>query len=188
LVHYILEANEENILTSTSAAKEVSAGTDLSQAVQFTAESWRRVSTKSIRDCFAHCGFKHSDFEMPKKANSESDTILEAQHVRNYEDFSCTNNRLQCYNENEDYEEATVEQIAAEHQMASVDQETDKNDTTKREQMTNQDATKFIARLWLYSTQEGNEGSPVSALETCVDFAQLQSINITWYIQLIPNC
>jgi hypothetical protein len=46
--------------------------------------------------------------------------------------------------------------------------------------VTNQDARKFIAGLQLYFMQEGNEGSPVSALETWADFVQLQSIKRTW--------
>jgi hypothetical protein len=46
--------------------------------------------------------------------------------------------------------------------------------------VTNQDVRKFIAGLWLYFMQEGNEGSPISALETCADFVQLQSIKRTW--------
>jgi hypothetical protein len=45
--------------------------------------------------------------------------------------------------------------------------------------MTNQDARKFIAGLQLYFMQEGNEGSPISALETCADFVELQSIKRT---------
>jgi hypothetical protein len=39
---------------------------------------------------------------------------------------------------------------------------------------------KFIAGLRLYFMQEDNEGSPTSALETCADFVQLQSIKKTW--------
>jgi hypothetical protein len=39
LVNYILEAVQENLLTS-SAAKEVSARIDLLQAAQFIADSW----------------------------------------------------------------------------------------------------------------------------------------------------
>jgi hypothetical protein len=58
LVNYILEAIEENLLTS-STAKEVSARIDLLQAVQFITNSWGRVSTKTIQNCFAKCGFKH---------------------------------------------------------------------------------------------------------------------------------
>jgi hypothetical protein len=45
--------------------------------------------------------------------------------------------------------------------------------------VTNQDVRKFTAWLWLNSMQEGNEGSPISALETCADFVHLQSINRT---------
>jgi hypothetical protein len=52
---------------------------------------------------------------MPDKADSENDVILEMQHIGNY-DVSCINNSLQCYNENEDCEDAVVEQIEAKHQ------------------------------------------------------------------------
>jgi hypothetical protein len=51
---------------------------------------------------------------VPDKADRENDFILEMHH-RNYEEFSCIDNSLQCYNENEDCEDA-VEQIAAKHQ------------------------------------------------------------------------
>jgi hypothetical protein len=55
---------------------------------------------------------------MPDKADSEND-ILEMHHVGNYEDFSCMDNSLQCYNENEDCEDEIVEQIAAKHEKTS---------------------------------------------------------------------
>jgi hypothetical protein len=87
---------------------------------------------------------------------------------------------LECYNENEDCEDAIVEYIPAKHQKTSEFQKTDEDDTTKHEWMTNQDTRIIIAGLWLYLMQKGNEGSPVSALETCADFVQLQSIKITW--------
>jgi hypothetical protein len=43
-------------------------------------------------------------------------------HVGN-NDFTCIDNRLQCCDENEDSEEATIEQIAAKHQKTSEDRE-----------------------------------------------------------------
>jgi hypothetical protein len=89
LVNYILEAIQENLLTSSSTAKEVSARIDLLQAIQFIADSWQRVSTKTIQNCFARCGFKHSYLEMLNKADSENDIILEIHHGGNYEQFSC---------------------------------------------------------------------------------------------------
>jgi hypothetical protein len=117
---------------------------------------------------------------MPDKDNSENDVILEMHHVENYEEFSCINNSLQSYNENEDCEDAIVEQIAAKHQKISEYHNTNEDDTTKHERVTNQDARNFIAGLRLYFMQEGNEGSPIPALETCADFVQLQSIKIPW--------
>jgi hypothetical protein len=104
---------------------------------------------------------------------------LEIHHVRNYEEFSCIHSSLQCYNKNEDCEEAIVEQISAEHNKTSEAQESDEDDTTERERVTDQDARQSIAGLRLDFMQEGNEGSPVSALETCADFIHLQSIKRT---------
>jgi hypothetical protein len=179
LVNCILEAIEENLLTSSSAAKEVNARIDLLQAAQFIADSWRRVSTKTTQNCFAHC--KHPDLEMPNKADSESDIVLEIHHVGNYEEFLYIDSSLQSCNENEDCEEAIVEQITANHQKTSEDQESDEDDTTKHERVTNQEARKFIARLQFYFfMQAGSEGSPISALETCADFVQLHSLKRTW--------
>jgi hypothetical protein len=67
LVNFIREATQENVLVSTSAAKKVSARIDLLQAVQFIADSWERVSTKTIQNCFVYCGFKHSRLENAKE-------------------------------------------------------------------------------------------------------------------------
>jgi hypothetical protein len=51
---------------------------------------------------------------------------------------------------------------------------------TERRRGINQDARKCtrIAGLRLYFMQEGNEGSPISALETCADFVQTQPHSI----------
>jgi hypothetical protein len=49
---------------------------------------------QTTQNCFAHCGFKHSDLEMPNKADSENGVILEMHHVGNYEKFSCIDNSL----------------------------------------------------------------------------------------------
>jgi hypothetical protein len=115
---------------------------------------------------------------MLDKADSKNDVILEMHHVGNYEEFSCIDNSLQCYNENEDREDASFGQIAVKHQKTSEYQETDEDDTTEHQRVTNQDARKFIAQLQLYFMQEGDEGSPISAL-TCADFVQLQTIKRT---------
>jgi hypothetical protein len=45
------------------------------------------------------------------------------------------------------------------HQKTSEDQQTDEDDVTEHEWVTNSDAGKFIAGLWLCFMQEGNESS-----------------------------
>jgi hypothetical protein len=57
------------------------------------------------------------------------------------------------------------------------DEKREENYTTEGERVSNQNARKFTAGLPLYFMQEGTEGGPISALETCADFVQLQSIN-----------
>jgi hypothetical protein len=47
---------------------------------------------------------------------------------------------------------------------------------TECEQVNNQDAGKLIARLVLHFMQKGNEGSPVSALESCVHFVRCSQL------------
>jgi hypothetical protein len=79
-------------------------------------------------------GFIHTDLEVLNRTDSENDIILEIHHIRNYEEFSCIENSLKCYNENEDCEEAIVEQIAAKRRKTLEDQETDEGDTTECEQ------------------------------------------------------
>jgi hypothetical protein len=61
--------------------------------------------------------------------------------------FHALTSSLQCYNENEDCEDTIVDQIAAKHQKISEYQETDEDDTTECEQVTNQDARKFVVGL-----------------------------------------
>jgi hypothetical protein len=56
------------------------------------------------------------DLKMPNKADSGNGVVLEMHHVGNYDEFSCTDNSLQCYNENEDCDEATVEQSTVKQQ------------------------------------------------------------------------
>jgi hypothetical protein len=95
---------------------------------------------------------------MLNKADGEN-IILGMHQVRNYEEFSCTDNSLQCYNENEVCEEAVVEHIAAKHQKAPDQETDDDDDDIEPERVTNQDARKRIAGLRLHFMQEANEGS-----------------------------
>jgi hypothetical protein len=60
LVNYILDESQENVLTSSAAANEVSARIELLQDAQFIVDNSRSVGAKTIQNCFVHCGFKHT--------------------------------------------------------------------------------------------------------------------------------
>nr|CAD7399599.1 unnamed protein product [Timema poppensis] len=70
-----------------------------------------------------------------------------------------------------------IEEIAAKHSETTENQENDDNKTPRR--VTYQDVSRYISELRCYFMQESNEGSPLSALDTCADFVQVQSIKKT---------
>jgi hypothetical protein len=116
LVNHILDAIEENLLTSFSTAKEVSSKVNLPQAVQFVADSWREIGSKTNQNCLSHGSLKYSGLETPETAKSEYEAISEVQKVRNYEEFEGIDNNVECYNENDDGEDEIVESILSKHQ------------------------------------------------------------------------
>jgi hypothetical protein len=187
LVNYVLEAIEESLLTSSSTATEVSAKVNILQAVTFLADSWQNISSETIQNCFSRCGFKHLVLEVDvdmliKSENGEGN--VELQQVKNYEEFLSIDNELQCYDENEDYDAEIVARITAKRTTSSEDQESDDDTPNELVQVTTQDARKCIETLRCYFMQEGNEGSPITALDVFSDFVQVQSVNRTRQITL----
>lgn len=90
-------------------------------------------------------------------ANIENEAILELQHIRNYKEFVCNDNSLQCYNENKDYEDAILVQIATKYQETTEDKESDEADTSELEQVSsNQYDRKYTAELQCYFMQESH--------------------------------
>ena len=91
--------------------------------------------------------------------------------IINYEEFSTIDNNLPCYDDNEDCEDSIVEGIKSKHEK--LDEEDDDDDESPVP-VTNQEAKKCMAVLQRYFMQEGNEGSPTSALNICADFVQVK--------------
>jgi hypothetical protein len=80
------KVGELRLWSNLRKCNDISARTDISKASQFIADSWRKVSTKTIQNCFAVCGFNHSDFEI----------TWEMHHIENYEKFLFMDSNLQC--------------------------------------------------------------------------------------------
>ncbi|KII68109.1 hypothetical protein RF11_06316 [Thelohanellus kitauei] len=81
LVNYILESIDENLLTSSTTAREISSNVSLLQAIQFVADSWRAIKTTTIQNCFTICSFKPLDISeiLSNKENEDiwQDLIVE---------------------------------------------------------------------------------------------------------------
>lgn len=174
LVHYILEKIEANLLTSTATAKEISSKITILQAIYFLTDSWRAISSKTVQNCFAHCGFKSEQEVLDVTILEDENTVLELQSVKSYEDFVSIDSDLQCY-DNAECEDAIVEEIASNQVNSQNDIEINEDETAEPIRVTNQEARKCIDDLRLYFMQEGNECSPTSALDTCADFVHSQS-------------
>ncbi|KAL1488913.1 hypothetical protein ABEB36_014700 [Hypothenemus hampei] len=152
---YILEAIDENLLTT----------------IQFVADSWRAVKISTIQNCFATCRFKSS--ERPDILNDEED--LSTAGAVNTEEFSTIDDYLLCYDENEDCEDAIIDRIKSRNQENNNEDVEDGADDDPPVSVTNHEARKYITGLQRYFMQEGNEKSPMSALNICANFVEIQS-------------
>ncbi|KII61244.1 hypothetical protein RF11_15501 [Thelohanellus kitauei] len=74
-----------------------------------------------------------------------------------YEEFLTIANNLLCYDDIEDCEDLIVE-----------------DDDNSSVLMSNQEEKKCMFELQHYFMQEGNEGSPTSALNICADFLEVK--------------
>ncbi|KII67876.1 hypothetical protein RF11_12559 [Thelohanellus kitauei] len=90
--------------------------------------------------------------------------------IINYEEFSTIDNNLPCYDNNEDCEDLIVDGIKSKHEKFQEDDDDDESPVP----MTNQEAKTCMALLQRYFMQEGNEGSPTSALNICADFEEVK--------------
>ncbi|VVC45663.1 Homeobox domain-like,HTH CenpB-type DNA-binding domain [Cinara cedri] len=140
------------------------------QAIQFVADSWRKVSSVTIQHCFAHCGFRTLiDLPIPSFVSIENNV---AQCVGNGELFLKIDDGVQCFNENENYDNI-LDEIA---ERSLQNEESDENDDVQPVKIT-REAEKCIDQLRLYFMQNGNENVPTTSLDVYADFINKQSLD-----------
>ncbi|CAH8643307.1 unnamed protein product [Dicrocoelium dendriticum] len=108
--------------------------------------------------------------------NENDGENVELKQVENYEEFLSIDNELQLYDGNEECDAALVARIAAKHTTATEDHGSGEENPNVLMPVTKQDARKCIETLHRYCMQEGNEGSPITALHVCGDFVRMQSV------------
>jgi hypothetical protein len=115
VANYIFEGIQENLVTSSSTVKEVSARIDISRAVllHFISCVGKEQVRRSYGSYFPHYGFIQRWRYGIRPTVKMSYWKCTSSKITK---FSCVDNSLQRYNENKDCEEAVVEQTVAKHQ------------------------------------------------------------------------
>jgi len=168
LVTYILKAIEDNLVTPSTCAIDISSKLNILQAIQFVADSWRKVSSVTIQHCFAHCGFRPLiDLPIPPIVSIEND-------VGNGELFIKIDDGVQCFNENENYDHILDE--IAERSLQNEESDDDGYDV-QPVKITTREAEKCIDQLRLYFMQNENGNAPTTSLDVCADFIKKQSFD-----------
>lgn len=173
VVGYILSLLQ-NELTPSSSAHQISAKIDLRTAAQMIADSWRGVTSRTIRNCFIHSGFVKSnapgDDESPDGAN------YAASIVNNYDEFVEIDSGVQCYAEEDtnDVDEIVETIIFEEEQEAKSEADAGENSASVPERESKEEALSLVARLRSY-VMHGDASVPVPvdvlrSLDACYDY------------------
>ncbi|VVC35212.1 DDE superfamily endonuclease domain, partial [Cinara cedri] len=117
LVNYILEKIEDNLLEPQSTAIDISKKINILQAIQFISDSWRDVSSQTIKNCFRKCGYHTIDQQLEPNFE-EHDIIIVLYNV----EFEHLDSNVQCYDQNENVDDAIIQSIQDKHDS---DEDTD---------------------------------------------------------------
>lgn len=99
--------------------------------------------------------------------NSEEYDIV---RVLNNVEFEHLDSNVQCYDQNENVDDAIIQSIQDKN---NSDEETDEEPDPP---IRLQEAKKCLETLRLFCLQRENEGSPINALDACSDYIRQQSI------------
>ncbi|KAL4148353.1 hypothetical protein QTP88_002617 [Uroleucon formosanum] len=172
LVTYILKAIEDNLVTPSTCAIDISSKINSLQAIQFVADRWRKVSSVTIQHCFAHCGFRPL-IDLPIHPIVSIENYV-AQCVGNEELFIKIDDGVQCFNENEN-DDNMLDEIA--ERSLQNEESDDDDDDVQPVKITTRRAEKCIDQLRLYFMQNENGNAPTTSLDACTDFIKKQSFN-----------
>lgn len=171
MVGYILSLLQ-NELTPSSTAHQISAKVNLLTAAQLIADSWRGVTSRTIRNCFAHSGFVKNS--APEESESPDDANYAALIVNNYDEFVGIDDGIQCYTEEDtnDVDEIVEIIIFEEEQEAESEADASEDSTPAPERESKEEALSLVARLRRYVMQD-DASVPVDvlrSLDVCFDY------------------
>lgn len=171
LVHNILQEIEDNTADVTTTAKDLSSKVSLLQAIQFVADSWRRVTSQTIINCFGRCGFKSQDFD--NVLSPAQQIPEELTRVSNFEEYANIDVQVPCCSEEDNLDDEIIEQVSSNTKTAEIHDDDDPAPV----RVTTKEAKKCIDSLRLYFMQLPNNDAPARQLDECADFIHQHSIN-----------
>lgn len=153
LVNYILEKIEDNLLEPQSTAIDINKKMNILQAIQFISDSWRDVSSQTIKNCFRKGGFldENHTIDQQLEPNSEEYEIV---RVLNNVEFEHLDSNVQCYYQNENVDDAITQSIQDKH---NSEEDTDEEPDPP---IRLQEAKKCLETLRPFFLQQENEESP----------------------------
>lgn len=169
LVNYILDKIEDNLLESKSTAIDISKKINILQAIQFISDSWRDVSSQTIKNCFRKCDFSEESYNIDQQLEPNSEENDNVRVLNNVE-FEQLDSNVQCYDQNEYVDDVIIQSIQDQY---NSDEDTDEEPDPP---IRLQEAKKSLETLRLFFLQQGNEESPISALDTCSDYIRQQTL------------
>ena len=110
-VRNIFEKIENNMLSSSATAPEISSAVNTLQAMQFNADRCTAVNSKTIWNSFRSYRFERTELKLNAQ-DSEDQGAVEVQLVENYEQCDSTNVAVSCYKENDHCEDDILHRIA----------------------------------------------------------------------------
>ncbi|KAI6651320.1 Tigger transposable element-derived protein 6-like [Oopsacas minuta] len=171
LVQMTITAIEDNLLSTSCTATEVSAKITVLDAIRVVAKSWRQVKTQTIANCFRKGGFWVTASEEGTEkslASQESNEEQALPEVVNGDSYLLIDEDMKCYNEDGTLEDDIVETLSNKRLCLEDGSDSDSdNDTVAR--ISNVAAKRSIQVLQQYFVEQGFSDTLHASLDMCAD-------------------
>ena len=172
LVQMTITAIEDNLLSTSCTATEVSEKITILDAIRVVAKSWRQVKTQTIANCFRKGGFwvtaSEEGTESKNLASQESDEEQALPEVVNGDSYLRIDEDMKCYNEDGTLEDDIVETLSNKRLCLEDGNDSDSdNDTVVR--ISHVAAKRSIQVLQQYFVEQGFSDTLHASLDMCAD-------------------
>ena len=160
----ILAAIEDNLVSSSSTAIDISSKVTILDAIRFLARSWRLVKMETIANCFHKGGFQVCSEDQPMEEPEDQPAWPE---VINSDSYLHIDDEAPCHTDNDSIEDEIVEAFKSKKLQQQDDPEDDDEPGDPR--VTHAAARHSVQLLQRYFTEQGFSDKLHCALDMCAD-------------------